>query len=134
MTIPKLPDEAWPRRKGTCEACGKVRKLGRLESWHYYCGECYGLTQEERDVMKRERRALGSKPRIAYPIVGGPLDGEHAVTADFEDRSGMYSHLSDQYVIYNCSSGGSKRIGGFPPSMIWIHRDLLKPLASPRDR
>ena len=100
--------------------------------------------------------------RLAYPCIGGPLDGEHATTEDFygyrpinpetkkpyrwnerqpdgrysfERDEGMYAHLKNEYVEFNGSGGGGrKRIGMFPPSMIFVHKSLLKPTESPRKR
>lgn len=87
--------------------------------------------------------------KLAYPIVGGPLDGKHAITDDFSQYyqkyesdvwpkdmgAGIYKHLADEYVEYNIAGGArSKKVGSFPPSMVYIHKSLLKPLISPKDR
>ena len=75
----------------------------------------------------------------AYPCIGGPLDGKHAVTADFYrefgkpeyrywNPAGMYSHLSDQYHAYN-NAGTSKFA-----SMVFIHVSLLKQSIKPSER
>ena len=99
--------------------------------------------------------------RLAYPCIGGPLDGEYATSEDFhgyrpinpetkkpyrygetppdgryswQRDEGMYAHLKHEYVEYNGSGGGSKRVGGFPPTMVYIHKSVLKPLQSPRKR
>jgi len=79
-------------------------------------------------------------PRFAYPCIGGPLDGLYATTQDFygasswSDRDeGIYHHLRNEYYEYNSGYGARKRIGGHP-SMVFIHKSLLKPLISPKDR
>lgn len=54
---------------------------------------------------------------------------------DVVREGGLYGRVADEYVEYNQASGrGSKRIGGFPPTMIYVHKSLLKPLISARDR
>jgi len=90
----------------------------------------------------------------AYPCIGGPLDGKHAVTSDFYSAmrrfsngamsilvsddtvlpsefvpAGMYAHLSDQYFRYN--SAGRYRQGA---SMVFIHVSLLQQSIKPKDR
>jgi hypothetical protein len=76
----------------------------------------------------------------AYPIIGGPLDGFHALTSDFYSGygkegdeyyspAGMYCHLDDEYVEYNCASRRRHA-----PSMIFVHKSVLKPLISPKER
>lgn len=136
-------------RKGTCDVCRRSRKLTRFERWYWRCTECFPLTGDAlKQAIKegKERVALRTaKARMAYPIIGGPLAGEHAVTTDFYRSSGqpgdtwyreggMYAHLADEYYEFNAASGsGHKRIGG-SPTMIFVHRDLLAPLRSPRDR
>lgn len=137
-------------RKGTCGVCGKVRKLKRFKQWYWRCSECFDLPEEEAKAIFTQRKMQPRKPRLAYPCIGGPLDGEHATTVDFmraqrkynyETKEfievapeGMYNHLATEYIEYNCAGGSSKTIGGWPPSMIFIHRDSLPALASPKDR
>lgn len=125
-------------RRGTCGICHKVRKLSLHGSYYFRCGECYELTDDEARVKRDEAlRNREPKPRFAYPCVGGPLDGEYATTEDFRtwgDNPGMYTHLTREYHEYNYTVATRKRVGSFPPSMIFIHVSLLKPLARPRDR
>lgn len=143
----------------TCDCCGRRRicqvekvQYGAKTTWiatrHYCLKECAYLTVSERKKKSAESRLERKKnprPKIAYPIIGGPLDGEYAATVDFEKEwkssnpewareGGMYAHLSDEYLQFNRSGGYSKRIGSFPPSMVYIHKSVLKPLASPKDR
>lgn len=91
----------------------------------------------------------------AHICIGGPLDGQFAVTRDFEDGlyhwewpngrgvgkpikisdgpAGIYFHLAEQYYPYN-SAGGGRGAARNKPSMVWLHIDLLKPSISPKDR
>lgn len=81
-----------------------------------------------------------------YPIIGGPLDGEHANGRDFApafydeynhrlrdqgyDRKvydtpeGKFYKYADFYTNFNNASG---RTHDDWASMIWIHKDLLRP-------
>jgi hypothetical protein len=147
-------------RKGTCDGCGKVRKLthperktgivgpGEEVSYYGLCSECFPKVKTQADIIKlrKARDPRERKPRFAYPCIGGPLDGEYATTDDFEKptdekyrgnswfrEGGMYGHLADDYAEFNNSRGGRKVIGG-EPSMVFIHRALLKPLVAPRNR
>jgi hypothetical protein len=102
------------------------------------------LTADERRAKAEERkervRERTRKKKLAYPIVGGPLDGQHALTEDFEsgwrgEPEGMYYHLRSEYIEFNAAGGtGRKRAGGFPPSMIYVHKSVLKPLLAGRER
>lgn len=143
-------------RRGTCDGCGKVRKLthpkrkegivkaGEEISYYGLCSECLPKVKTQADIVKlrREVRAPRKRYKKAYPCIGGPLDGQHAATEDFYQGSpekfrehswfregGMYGHLADEYASYN-ASGRSRR----GPSMIFVHTSLLKPLISARDR
>jgi hypothetical protein len=123
-------------RKGTCGTCGKVRKLFKYNFYYYACSECIKLTASEKRKAQQTREAAkqhGETARFAYPIVGGPLDGEYAITADFY-RGGIYEHLDRNYQVYNAARGGHKKIGGWPPTMIFIHSSLLQALARPKER
>lgn len=127
-------------RKQTCETCGKVRKCWVKNRWRHYCSECWPLTDEQRSEVYRQRRAE-RKPasRFAYPIIGGPLDGEYATTFDFyrggvtADSGGIYAAHATEYAEFNAAGGGRRRIGG-SPSMVFLHKSLLRPLISPRER
>lgn len=124
------------RSKGTCDACGMVRMRWRYgDGWRHYCDECAGLSEVQRKVVYAARRAAPTVPRIAYPCVGGPLDGVHVVAADFRE-GGMYAHLSRSYVEYNRAGGGrgGPRIGQHPPTMIHVYREALPPLGRPAER
>jgi len=126
---------------GTCSVCRRRRKMvgppdPKDGSFHYFylCRECTALSPEERDAEKDrgERRVeeRNLKSRKAYPIVGGPLDGEFALTIDFQSawgtpgdgkfyrEGGMYAHLSREYFEYNSASRGN-------PSMIFVHESCL---------
>ena len=82
----------------------------------------------------------------AYPCIGGPLAGQYATTRDFEgsslflnsidngDGEGIYSHLRREYLAYNSNSRGDNSVGGFPPSIVWIHQSVLKPIIAARER
>jgi hypothetical protein len=163
-------------RTGTCDGCGKKRKLtkpadrtqevmydaqGRRlllssaehaarhkQLIHYYwlCSECFPKVNHQDDIAKlrKEREPKERKARFAYPIIGGPLDGEYATTDDFYPErgkpdsyyyrpGGLYGHLDREYAEFNAASGGNKKLGG-SPTMVFIHKSLLKPLISPRDR
>lgn len=179
-------------RTGTCEGCGKRRKLTYPENKtqevmyhqdgrkkllspaehqaatkqliHYYglCSECFPKVNHQDDIIKlrkqREEKPRAEKARFAYPIIGGPLDGMYATTSDFEERvvakhdsfkygtkeiqykaghifreGGMYGHLANEYEEFNASRGVRKKLGA-SPSMVYIHKTLLKPLIHPRDR
>ena len=83
--------------------------------------------------------------RYAFPIVGGPLDGQHATTDDFanshtpyvrgEDGSwgpgpvtipgGKFSDFRDDYVAYNLNGGWGGRRAARPSSMIWVHSSCI---------
>lgn len=128
---------------------GEKHGPSRVPSWapHYCLRECIKLTPAQRTAKRTEiREAQRKKPtaKFAYPIIGGPLDGEYAITSDFYSGSGkegdtyyrpegIYYHLSRQYEEFNAAHGGRKVLGG-SPSMVFIHTSLLKPLARPKDR
>ena len=123
--------------KGTCVVCGRVRKLARKERYYRRCRACYDLTGGELEAVRKEaerlRRDRAAKARLAYPCIGGPLDGEHATTDDF--YGGMYEHLAASYVEFiRFNRGGRKKIGA-PATMIFVHdpRGELR-IKAPRDR
>jgi len=63
--------------------------------------------------------------RIGYPIIGGPLDGQHALLADFYRSysnvgGGKFEKYHSEYSAYNRSSRWDK-----VPSMVWLHESLL---------
>jgi hypothetical protein len=145
----------------TCSCCGKRRKCkydvamsrdkltGKVPSWspRYCVKECLGLTaaerQKKRDQIRQERRR-NKEPALAYPIVGGPLDGRYAVFEDFYDEygspgdnwyhpEGRYAAHDHEYEAFNANGGGRKRVGG-SPTMIFVHKSKLKPLIRGRDR
>lgn len=60
-----------------------------------------------------------------YPIIGGPLDGQLALLADFyrgwgQNPGGKFQAHRDEYVSFNRASR-SKDV----PTMIWLHTSLL---------
>lgn len=62
---------------------------------------------------------------IGYPIIGGPLDGDHALLADFyraygQRAGGKFAEYADEYSAYNRANRWNK-----VPSMVWLHRSLL---------
>jgi len=155
-------------RTGTCEGCGKRRKLtypeNRTEELFYYqtpngvmrkkllstqqnceaqellihyyglCSECFPQVKCRSDVARlRKQREKKQRSKVAYPIIGGPLDGQYAITDDFY-HDGIFANVEREYIDYNCASHGGKTIGSNPPSMLWIHKSLLKPIISGRDR
>ena len=81
--------------------------------------------------------------KYAYPIVGGPLDGKHATTKDFEARSvatrttsyfregdvlregGRYRDHTRSYVAYNLNGGWSGGNAHTFSSMIWVYAPLI---------
>lgn len=149
-------------RRGTCDGCGKVRKLTYppkkntaehprilppdAEIYYYgLCSECFPKVKTQADIRTlRQARDKTTRKRYkkAYPCLGGPLDGQHAATEDFETASpekfrhhswyregGMYGHLADEYVEFN--AGRRTRSA---PSMIFVHTSILKPVISARER
>jgi hypothetical protein len=146
-------------RIGTCYACRRPsRKLYRprwyaetseslASSLRYsaVCTTCWPRITRYDDVREiqaeQPRKSPGSYAKRAYPCIGGPLDGEHVITADFRQGyphdnpqfhldPGVYYHLADQYRAYN-SSSASRRAG---PSLIYVHESLLQDAISPRRR
>jgi len=124
-----------------------VRKCTKPEQpdirFYYLCTECFPKVSSQDDVgrlrkfhypARKERNKKRSK--LAYPIIGGPLDGEHAITDDMSSYGeALYKEVAREYVEFNAAGGsGGKRIGGFPPSMIYVHKSVLKPLISARTR
>jgi hypothetical protein len=143
------PRPASDYEKGTC-VCGRVRKLARQGKWGHRCRACYDLTGAELDTVRKEAERLrndrAAKARLAYPCIGGPLDGEHATTDDFAPgygepghkwyrQAGMYGHLSREYVEFNRAGGGGRKKIGAPATMIFVHdpRGELR-IKAPRDR
>lgn len=139
-----------PRERGTCGICRRVRRLVVEPcSWSdvgyaWRCAECRPLQGEERKAAAAEGekrvKARNMKSRLAYPVIGGPLDGESALTTDFYSASswsdrdeGMYAHLAGEYFEFNAASGGRKRVGG-SPTMIFVHTSLLTPMKRGGDR
>jgi hypothetical protein len=150
-------------RNGTCDGCGKRRKLTHPEkkqglvrageeiSYYGLCSECFPLIHNQADVVERRKTTRQERPKrrpsIAYPCIGGPLDGQHALTSDFEKptaekfrgnswfrEGGMYGHLADEYLEYNSSRSGAKRQGGWPPSMVFLHKTIVPALGVPSER
>ena len=107
-------------RRGTCDACGRVRKLHRVLKSEMNSIEDVKLARNRRPAKKRYKKA--------YPCIGGALDGEYAATEDFYS-DGMYRHLSDSYVEYNLGHRTREA-----PSMIFVDRSLLKPVISAAKR
>jgi hypothetical protein len=112
-----------------------------MRTWSpdYCIKECLALSSEERaakhDEM-REQRSARKNPPLAWPIIGGPLDGKYAVPADFYrygSDPGMYAEFAPAYEEFNCASGGYRRIGA-SPTMIFVFEELLKPMIRGRDR
>lgn len=136
----------------TCSACRKRRLCkidvavsrdaltGRVPTWspRYCIAECLGLTVTERRAKYDEAQLNRRKeaPPLAWPIIGGPLDGKYAVPADFYrygSDPGMYAEFATAYVEFNCASGGQRKIGA-APTMIFVFEELLKPMIRGRDR
>lgn len=146
-------------RRGTCDGCGKVRKLTypeqkntpehpRIlkpgEEIHYYglCSECFPKVKTQADIISlRKTREPRKKYKKAYPCIGGPLDGLYAASEDMYPEivarddgrvlreGGMYGHIGDEYIEYNAANSSSRT-----PSMIFVHTSLLKPVISARAR
>jgi hypothetical protein len=145
--------------RARCDCCGRHRlcvqetrdALDGPRTWdpHYCVKECLGLTGPQRAARRREaddaRRAKRrDEPPIAFPVVGGPLGGKHAVPADFWSESGKpgdkwyrppgrYAEHGREYDEYNAARGGHRRVGG-APTMIFVHRPLAGKLIRGRDR
>lgn len=137
--------------KMRCSCCGKTRKCqqvraGNVEhTWDpWYClMECLKLTSGERDIRRKNAQEFARQerlkhPPLAWPIIGGPLNGLFAVPRDFHtgwrgEPDGRYAPHARQYREFNSASGTSKRIGGFP-SMIFVHTSLLPGMIRGRDR
>jgi len=138
----------------SCSACRKRRKCkidvamsrdpltGKVPSWApRFCSECLPLSVEERRAKTAEAKTKRreEEPPLAWPCIGGPLDGKYAVPLDFYDshwadrKRGRYAEHQGEYEMYNGASGGYKRIG-HRPTMVFIHRSLLKPMIRGRDR
>lgn len=103
---------------------------------HFYwlCSECLPKVKTQADIAAlRKAREPKMRAKVAYPILGGPLDGQSAITDDMYS-DGMYAAVAREYVEYNSAGAGGKRIGSNPPSMLWIHRSLLRPIIAGRDR
>lgn len=143
-------------RTGTCEGCGKRRKLtypaDRTQELFYdgtrklllnstehatrfnllihfygFCSECLPLVHSQKDIQTlRKNREKKQRYKKAFICIGGPLDGQFAITDDFY-REGIYGHLGNDYDQFNSSGGGKS-------SMIWVHRSLVKAPVSGKDR
>jgi hypothetical protein len=98
--------------------------------------------------------------KLAYPIVGGPLHGQHAITKDFRPAMrkinrlayfgdplsdaarveyedippGRYARYRNEYIAYNCGHAAPKQAGRGVPSMIFVHKSVLAPTKRPADR
>jgi hypothetical protein len=144
-------------KRRSCGACGKVRKCERpsIHDLRYYwlCSECLPKVSSRDDLirLRQERPKKERRPRFAYPCIGGPLDGEYATTDDMRPthiaardygkwkkgdvitEGGLYGNIAADYFEFNSAHGRAKRIGAFP-SMIFVHRSVLKPLISPKER
>ncbi len=139
----------------TCSACRKRRLCkidvlmsrdpltGKVPTWspRYCIAECIDLTVDERKAKRAEakKKRKVEEPRLAWPCIGGPLDGKYAVPLDFytthwADRErGRYAEYDNEYETFNSAGGGYKRIGGHP-TMVFIHKSLLRPMIRGRDR
>lgn len=130
-------EDGTPLGKGTCDVCRRSRELFRIDTYHRRCRECLPLRDEELSAAVkagRERvQVRTAKARFAYPCIGGPLDGEHAMTTDFY-REGIYEHLRYDYHEFNSGSGRSRKVIGAPASMLFIHKDLVGVMIKGRDR
>jgi hypothetical protein len=132
--------------KYTCSCCGKQRLCKQVERGgsgprsydpHYCIKECLNLTTTERrsryeQAYRARRKKRQDAPPLAWPIIGGPLDGLYAVPADFWGE-GRYQPHCREYAEFNSGSRSHKRIGA-SPSMVYIHRLLLKPMIRGADR
>jgi hypothetical protein len=136
----------------TCSACRKRRLCKQVVAYSehvpgpktydpYYCvAECLALSPAERRMKRDEARATHKvkSPPLAWPIIGGPLDGKFAVPADFysgrwrADGDGQYAEHKD-YETFNAANGGNRRIGG-KPTMIFVHASLLPRMIRGADR
>lgn len=155
MARAEFPEGAGRFHRGTCDGCGKVRKLAhppngpapdrsvfqsiekrrendRLQIQYYgLCVECYPKVKTQGDIvrLRQERPRKPRQPRFSYPCVGGPLDGQYALTTDFYSSG---KHHGKGYAEYNQAGGGRNRVGS-SPSMIFVHESKLLPLRSGRD-
>lgn len=66
----------------------------------------------------------------AHVCIGGPLDGQHAISSDFW-QGGMYHHLEREYLQFNNAARAWNRTGAH---VAWIHTSLLKPSITPKHR
>ena len=80
-------------------------KITRHFHYCYLCRECNELDADERKAEQAEGekrvKQRNLKARKAYPVIGGPLDGESALTTDFysgwrDEDPGMYAHLASE--------------------------------------
>lgn len=84
----------------------------------------------------------------AHVCIGGPLDGQFATSDDFygnypyepgtrrrdyraAPNEGMYEHLKDEYFQFNTAARVATRNHAH---VVWLHKSLLKPAISPKDR
>lgn len=112
---------------------------GKLATYdpHACLAQCFDLSPAERKKVNQEARAerkakRQAHPPLAWPIIGGPLDGSFAVPADFYD-DGRYASLARDYNEFNAGHGGNRRIGGFP-TMIFVHVSKTPGMIRGRDR
>lgn len=83
----------------------------------------------------------------AHICIGGPLDGSFATSDDFYGGyayvpgtrrrdyhtpvEGMYEHLKHEYFQFNTATrAATGKLG----NVVWLHKSLLKPAISPKDR
>lgn len=139
-----------PHRCCICQRRRKAFTRSDYSRWDYFCSECVDLTGEAKAKAVEEateRAANKVRPKKAYPIIGGPLNGLHATTDDmYADlvavrdygkykkgdiirEGGMYGHVGNEYQEYNNASRNSKS-----PSMIFVHESCLAPVISAKER
>ncbi len=116
---------------------------GRTWDPAYCLAECYGLSTDERRIRAENAREAArlkrrAEPPLAWPVIGGPLDGKFAVPADFysgwrDTVGGRYAEHRNVYEEFNAARGGNRRIGGFP-TMIFVHKPLCRGMIRGKDR
>lgn len=127
----------------TCDSCGRRRLCRQVMRYQahpvtydpYYCvAECLDMISAQREAKRKEMRDHRriKAPPLAWPIIGGPLDGSYAVPSDFYWGGRYYEHNRD-YTDWNAAHGGSRRIGG-SPTMVFIHASLIRPTIRGADR
>jgi len=78
----------------------------------------------------------------AHICIGGPLDGQHAIGKDFWEH-GMFHHLEDEYMQFNTAWRNATVLQRASKALdrplqechvVWLHRSLLRPSVTPRNR